>query len=174
MNIIFILGFARFTKVRIPRTNMLMKYSKVSPSGIYSKPVHAKIVHNTLVGGRADIIFKASHHLAAAITIGIRYSIVRKQGNKPSSQDELQVIDYQYQQYKLFTGLANTYVIFFSGKFTRALYFENSTKMRKGDVSLMLELHAVTAVFIFFFPSKYSRCIRSLLLKKYIIQYSLL
>ncbi|RHZ59339.1 hypothetical protein Glove_364g39 [Diversispora epigaea] len=138
-------GFLRFNKVRIPRTNMLMKFSKVSSSGIYSTPPHAKIVYNTLVGGRADIISKAAYYLAAVLTIAIRYSIIRKQGNKFSSQDEFQIIDYQFQQYKLFNGLARSYTFLFTGRFINTLYIENIAKMEKGDVSLMSELHAISS-----------------------------
>ncbi|CAG8435874.1 6886_t:CDS:2 [Diversispora eburnea] len=133
-------GFLRFTKVRIPRTNMLMKFSKVSPSGIYSTPPHAKMVYGTLIDGRADIISKAAYYLTAILTIAIRYSIIRKQGNKFSSQDEFQIIDYQSQQYKLFNGLSRSYTFLFTSRFINNLYIENITKMEKGDVTLCTEL----------------------------------
>lgn len=34
---------ARFNKYRIPRENMLMRFSKVSKDGVYTKPPHAKV-----------------------------------------------------------------------------------------------------------------------------------
>ncbi|CAG8518514.1 2643_t:CDS:2 [Acaulospora colombiana] len=139
-------GFVRFTKVRIPRTNMPMKYSKVSNTGVYSTPPHAKIVYGALVAGRADIIYNSSEFLAKVLTIAIRYSIIRKQGNnyKDSSQ-ESQVLDYQFQQYKLFKGLAIAYMCFFSAKLVKKLYEDNLSKVGQGDVSLMAEVHITSA-----------------------------
>lgn len=34
---------ARFNKYRIPRENMLMRFSKVSKEGVYTKPPHSKV-----------------------------------------------------------------------------------------------------------------------------------
>lgn len=34
---------ARFNKYRIPRENMLMRFSKVSRDGVFTKPPHAKV-----------------------------------------------------------------------------------------------------------------------------------
>jgi len=34
---------ARFNKYRIPRENMLMRFSKVSKDGVFTKPPHAKV-----------------------------------------------------------------------------------------------------------------------------------
>ncbi|KAG0006937.1 acyl-coenzyme A oxidase [Modicella reniformis] len=40
-------GFARFTKYRIPRENMLMRFSKMSRDGVFTKPPHAKVSMTT-------------------------------------------------------------------------------------------------------------------------------
>ncbi|CAG8570219.1 9624_t:CDS:10 [Acaulospora morrowiae] len=139
-------GFLRFTKVRIPRTNMPMKFSKVSNTGVYTRPPHAKMAYGVLVLGRADIIQNAAIILARVLTIAIRYSIIRRQGNdyKDPSQ-ELQVLDYQSQQYKLFRGLAMAYVFLFNARFMRKLIEENLSKVNQGDVSLMAEVHINSA-----------------------------
>uniref|UniRef100_A0A183BKU5 ACOX domain-containing protein n=1 Tax=Globodera pallida TaxID=36090 RepID=A0A183BKU5_GLOPA len=60
-------GFLRFDNYRIPRRHMLMKHAKVLPSGEYVPPMHAKIFGNAV-------------YLACAITIAIRYSCIRRQG----------------------------------------------------------------------------------------------
>ena len=39
---------ARFNKYRIPRENMLMRFSKVSRDGVFTKPPHAKVVLNVI------------------------------------------------------------------------------------------------------------------------------
>lgn len=51
-------GFARFSRVRIPKENMLSKFAQVTDDGQYVKPPHAKLSY----GGVSPLIdhdFKA-------------------------------------------------------------------------------------------------------------------
>jgi len=73
-------GFLQLDNVRIPRDQMLMKYSKVAPDGTYSKPPTAKIAYGTMVQVRSGIVLHTAKALSRAITIAIRYSVVRRQG----------------------------------------------------------------------------------------------
>ena len=75
-------GYLRLDRVRIPRDQMLMRFSKVSREGRYSTPPHAKLAYGTMVIVRASIVASAAGALAAAATIATRYSIVRAQGYK--------------------------------------------------------------------------------------------
>jgi acyl-CoA oxidase len=42
-------GFVRFNNVRIPRVNMLMRYTKVSKTGVFKKPRNEKIAYATMM-----------------------------------------------------------------------------------------------------------------------------
>jgi acyl-CoA oxidase len=38
-------GWIRFDKYRIPRTQMMMRFAKVTPQGEYIKPPHDRVGH---------------------------------------------------------------------------------------------------------------------------------
>ena len=55
-----------------------MKYYQVTKEGKYIKPANDKIGYAGLLLKRADILHQCYFALAYALTIGVRYSIVRK------------------------------------------------------------------------------------------------
>ncbi|KAF0492560.1 peroxisomal acyl-coenzyme A oxidase 1 [Gigaspora margarita] len=139
-------GFLRFTQVRIPRENMLMRFSKVSRSGHYSTPPHAKIIYDTLVSNRINFLELSTLFLSKALTIAIRYSLVRKQGDDYKDlKNENLILDYQSQQYKLFSGLALLYASFFNKIYMQKLYENYIKNIGKIDDNLMAEVHASSA-----------------------------
>ena len=75
-------GYLRLDRVRIPRNQMLMRFSQVSREGRYSTPPHAKLAYGTMVVVRATIVAAAASALAASTTIAVRYAVVRTQGYK--------------------------------------------------------------------------------------------
>jgi acyl-CoA oxidase len=114
-------GFARFDNVIIPRRNMAMRFSSVDEQGKYTKKqmseAASKIAYITMMQVRAYITDNAGKALAKACTIVVRYSAVRRQGFKDSSEDqENQILDYRQQQHRIFPLLANSYCFFFTGK----------------------------------------------------------
>src|SRR4051794_6216341 len=105
-------GYAIFTNCRIPRTNMLMRYSQVTRDGRYTKPPHDKLVYGGMTYARINIIESSAHSLSRAVTIAIRYCAVRRQGSASQVKaglSEPPVLDYPSVQYRLFPLLAATY-----------------------------------------------------------------
>ncbi|KAF9965574.1 Peroxisomal acyl-coenzyme A oxidase 1 [Mortierella alpina] len=101
-------GFMRVHKVRIPREQMMMRNSKVTRAGEYVPAKNAKMNYSTMVAIRANIVRNAGYALGQALTIAIRYSMVRVQGGDrlPSQQgQELKIIDHGMQRYRLTTSL---------------------------------------------------------------------
>jgi acyl-CoA oxidase len=49
-------GFMMFDHYRIPRENMLMRYSRVSREGVYSKPIHNKLAYGAMVSRMMNVI----------------------------------------------------------------------------------------------------------------------
>ncbi|GLD93285.1 hypothetical protein PINS_up001877 [Pythium insidiosum] len=117
-------GYCRFDRVRIPRKNMGMRFAIVDRDGKYRKnrDVPHEILYFTMLQTRLDFVRLTGLSLAKACTIAIRYSAVRQQGydatkSKPASPtDEMKVLDYQTQQYRLFPFLAAAYAITLNGK----------------------------------------------------------
>uniref|UniRef100_A0AAN0JCZ4 Acyl-coenzyme A oxidase n=1 Tax=Amphimedon queenslandica TaxID=400682 RepID=A0AAN0JCZ4_AMPQE len=140
-------GFLHMTNVRIPRDHMLMKYAQVSRDGTYSKPPAEadKISYAVMVYVRALIVDHSAETLARAITIAIRYSVVRRQTQNRPGEPETQVLDYQTQQFKLFPLLASAYAIKFAGHYMTKLYTEVTEEISEGKLRSLPELHATSA-----------------------------
>ncbi|KAI8497361.1 Peroxisomal acyl-coenzyme A oxidase 1 [Branchiostoma belcheri] len=138
-------GFLALNNVRIPRENMLMKYSRVEPDGTYVKPPSTKLTYGTMVLVRASIVMSSSRVLARAVTIATRYSCVRRQSEMKPGHPEPQVLDYVTQQYKLFPNLAAAYAFWLTGQTMMSVYNKSSSQIEKGDISVLPELHALSA-----------------------------
>jgi acyl-CoA oxidase len=113
-------GYCTFSRVRIARKNMGMKFATVTREGKYVKNpgVPQEVLYFTMLQTRMVFIRSAGINLAKACTITIRYSAVRQQGydaNNPKSKEELSVLDYQTQQYRLFPLLAAAYAMVLTG-----------------------------------------------------------
>ncbi|EEY69271.1 acyl-CoA dehydrogenase/oxidase [Phytophthora infestans T30-4] len=109
-------GYCKFNRVRIPRLNMGMRFATVTEEGKYAKnsDVPQEVLYFTMLQTRMVFIRSAGINLAKACTITIRYSAVRQQGydaNNPKTKEELSVLDYQTQQYRLFPLLAAAHAV---------------------------------------------------------------
>jgi len=111
-------GFMVIKNVRIPRTNMLMKFNQVTKEGkLISPKIESKVHYFTMITTRVGMIMGAGSKLGMASTIAIRYSAVRNQGFKDSTQGishlspENQILDYKIQLYRVLKQLSNAYAI---------------------------------------------------------------
>ncbi|CAC5383192.1 E1.3.3.6 [Mytilus coruscus] len=138
-------GFLRFDKLRIPRENMLMRYSQVHEDGTYVKPQNAKLAYGSMVLIRSSIVSDAARGLAQACVISIRYSAVRRQTEAYPGGEEPQILDYQTQQYRLFPLLASAYSLQLAGKYVFNTYLKVNDQIEKGNLESMPELHALSA-----------------------------
>ncbi|KAM6939933.1 peroxisomal acyl-coenzyme A oxidase 1 [Xenentodon cancila] len=138
-------GFLKLENVRIPRGNMLMKYAKVEPDGVYVKPPSDKLTYGTMVFVRSMIVGESFRALAKSCTIAIRYSSVRHQSEIRPGEPEPQILDYQTQQYKLFPLLATAYAFAFVSQYMTKTYQRISGDINQGDFSELPELHALSA-----------------------------
>ncbi|XP_037537216.1 peroxisomal acyl-coenzyme A oxidase 3 [Nematolebias whitei] len=116
-------GFVMFHNVRIPRANLLNKTGDVTPDGRYvtpfkdpSKRFGASL--GALSGGRIYIGRMSLINLKLALTVGIRFSAVRRQFG-PNDTEEIPVLEYQLQQWRLIPYLAAAYAL---EHFTRTIF----------------------------------------------------
>ncbi|XP_064382734.1 peroxisomal acyl-coenzyme A oxidase 1-like isoform X1 [Halichondria panicea] len=138
-------GFLRMDKVRIPRDQMFMKYSKVLPDGTFVKPPVAKAAYGTMVGVRSSIVVSSGQGLARAVTIATRYSVVRRQGESSTGGPEVQVMDYQTQQLKLLPLIATAYALNISGIDMMRTYYQIQSEIMDGNFDSLPELHATSS-----------------------------
>ncbi|MCL7027208.1 hypothetical protein MKW94_030715 [Papaver nudicaule] len=139
-------GALRFRSVRIPRDNLLNRFGDVSRDGKYtsSLPTINKRFAATLgelVGGRVGLAYTSNGVLKIAVTIAVRYSLLRQQFGPPK-QPEISILDYQSQQHKLMPMLASTYAFHFA-----TLYLvEKYSEMKKShDEQVVADVHALSA-----------------------------
>lgn len=139
-------GALRFHSVRIPRDNLLNRFGDVSRDGKYtsSLPSIAKRFAATLgelVGGRVGLASSSVGVLKIAVTIAVRYSLLRQQFGPPK-QPEVSILDYQSHQHKLMPMLASTYGFHFA-----TLYLvEKYSEMKKShDEQVVADVHALSA-----------------------------
>lgn len=106
-------GFLFLSHVRIPGAHMLARHARVTPAGVFERlaGAHAKGEYAALIDMRARIVVGAASVLARALTIAVRYSAVRRQFAPDGGASEVQILDYQTQQFKLLPLLATAYVL---------------------------------------------------------------
>ncbi|KAF9962604.1 fatty-acyl coenzyme A oxidase [Mortierella alpina] len=148
-------GWIQFTNVRIPRTNMLMKHTKVSRAGEVKEPPMAQLTYGALIQGRVAMVVDSGNIGKKAVTIAGRYAAVRRQfSSSPHEIQETKLIDYAIHQYRLMPLLAQAYAFHFTGVETQKLYDDLMDKLEStqpGDASMqdtldtLKETHATSA-----------------------------
>lgn len=108
-------GFAVFHNVRIPRENLLNKTGDVAPDGQYVSPFKDPNKRfgaslGALSGGRVGITRMALVNLKLAVTVAVRFSATRRQFG-PKEDEEIPVLEYQLQQWRLIPFLAAVYAL---------------------------------------------------------------
>uniref|UniRef100_A0A8C9EJG5 Acyl-coenzyme A oxidase n=1 Tax=Pavo cristatus TaxID=9049 RepID=A0A8C9EJG5_PAVCR len=147
-------GFAMFHNVRIPKESILNITGDVSPEGKYSssfKDVKERFsaALGSLSTGRILITAVSATNLKLALSIAIRFSATRHQFG-PTDEEEIPVIEYQTQQWRLLPYLAAAYALDY---FSKSL-FENFVEFYAGlltkqrsqrQADLGREIHALSA-----------------------------
>ncbi|KAG6868536.1 hypothetical protein C0993_001424 [Termitomyces sp. T159_Od127] len=141
-------GYAVFTHVRIPRHQMMMRNASVSRDGVYEKAPIDKLSYGTMIYTRNLIVHNMAFQLAQAVTIAIRYSVVREQGNllfDSQVSNEMSIFSFKSQHYRLLISMARAFAILFASKSCRTVYQDMITRQSKGDHSALPYGHITTA-----------------------------
>ncbi|NXG89298.1 ACOX3 oxidase, partial [Stercorarius parasiticus] len=147
-------GFAMFHNVRIPKENILNIAGDVTAEGKYSssiKDVKERFSASlgSLSTGRILITAVSTTNLKLALSIAIRFSAARRQFG-PTDEEEIPVLEYQTQQWRLLPYLAAAYALDY---FSKSL-FENFVEFYAGvltkqrsqrQADLGREIHALSA-----------------------------
>ncbi|XP_035479352.2 peroxisomal acyl-coenzyme A oxidase 3 [Scophthalmus maximus] len=145
-------GFVLFHNVRIPRENLLNKTGDVTPDGCYVTPFKDPNTRfgatlGALSGGRVGITRMALGNLKLALVVAIRFSASRKQFG-PKNSEEIPVLEYQLQQWRLIPYLAAAYALehFTKSIFMNFVEFQMGQMMgNKADIQAEMgkEIHAI-------------------------------
>ena len=105
-------GYLSFDHYRIPRTNMLTRFVKITKTGDFEMKANPKMLYQIMVMTRLSIIFGGFVNIMRACLIATRYAICRRQfSNIKGSTQERKLIDYQTHMRILGTNVANAFVL---------------------------------------------------------------
>ena len=71
-------GWCTFDHVRIPRTNMLMKYTRVDKDGSFSIEGDTRALYSVMMHIRMQLLAHSAMFLLRSCLIAIRYSVCRR------------------------------------------------------------------------------------------------
>ncbi|KAF4013197.1 hypothetical protein G4228_004645 [Cervus hanglu yarkandensis] len=118
-------GFAMFHKVRIPRQDLLNRSGDITPEGAYV--THVKDVGQrfseslgSLSANRVAIVGMSVVNLKLAVSIALRFSATRRQFG-PTDKEEVPVLEYPMQQWRLLPYLAAAYAL---DHFSKSLFLD--------------------------------------------------
>ncbi|KAF8924783.1 fatty-acyl coenzyme A oxidase [Dissophora ornata] len=100
-------GWIQFTNVRIPRTNMLMKHTKVSRTGEVKEPAVAQLTYGVPIQGHVAMVVDSGNIAKKAVAITVQ---------------ETKLIGYAIRQYRLMPLSAQAYAFHPAGVETNKLY----------------------------------------------------
>uniref|UniRef100_T1K448 Acyl-coenzyme A oxidase n=1 Tax=Tetranychus urticae TaxID=32264 RepID=T1K448_TETUR len=146
-------GFMTFKNYPIPKAALMNRNSDVTQDGKYTLKVRDEskrfgITLGVLSSGRIFIILFSISNLQSALTIAVRYSAVRRQFG-PSNGEEIPVLEYQSQQWRLIPYIAASYVLqnFFGSLFLDYVDFFVTAFNATSDAQMDMgaEIHSLSS-----------------------------
>eukprot|EP00164_Ancoracysta_twista_P005119 GFYU01006979.1.p1 GENE.GFYU01006979.1~~GFYU01006979.1.p1 ORF type:complete len:708 (-),score=206.83 GFYU01006979.1:453-2576(-) len=138
-------GWIRFQQVRIPRTQMLMRWSKVSPEGVFTPPPKAQLTYGALLTGRVGIVEDSAATAAKALTIATRYTAIRRQFHFGGRAEETKILDYQTTAQRVVPTLCQTYAMTLTAQQLRKKFDAMEAALSNNDFETLPEVHATSA-----------------------------
>uniref|UniRef100_T1KXY4 Acyl-coenzyme A oxidase n=1 Tax=Tetranychus urticae TaxID=32264 RepID=T1KXY4_TETUR len=146
-------GFMTFNNYIVPKSSLISRNAQVTSEGKYVSQIkdQSKRLGSTLgvlSSGRLFIMLFGVTNIQSALTIAVRYSAVRRQFG-PSDGEEIPILDYQSQQWRLIPYIAVSYVLhnLFASFYRDYIVFYLATFHSNGkDKSSMgSEIHALSS-----------------------------
>eukprot|EP01017_Pseudomicrothorax_dubius_P041281 TRINITY_DN6583_c0_g1_i3.p1 TRINITY_DN6583_c0_g1~~TRINITY_DN6583_c0_g1_i3.p1 ORF type:complete len:685 (+),score=152.52 TRINITY_DN6583_c0_g1_i3:51-2105(+) len=144
-------GFIIFRDFRIPRENLLNKFSSVSEDGEFSSEIKNPdkrfgMSLLSLSTGRLAVSQGTLTGLRTGLTIGLRYAAVRRQFGPPDSKEEQVILDYPLTQYRILPLLAKYFALAFAQNSIVDLWVENQDLIYDKKSQLLPEIHALLSI----------------------------
>lgn len=143
-------GFIIFNNFRIPRENLLNRFSNVTEDGKFQAEIENDdqrfgLSLGALSSGRILLIFAGSSGLNYALKIALRFAAIRTQFGKPN-EEETSLIEYPLHQYRLFPLVASAFAYFSSANIVYELWGKNTKRLFIPNNPKLAEVHAIISV----------------------------
>lgn len=126
---------------------MLSRYSSVDPdSGEYTKPEQPAAVYGSLTYVRAKIVRHARLVLARAVTVAVRYTVIRRQfrdRDGSGTEQEMSVLDYPTVQIRILPLLATTFALHYTGLAMQNVYHAARKDIESGQYKSLSYMHSM-------------------------------
>lgn len=93
---------------------------------------------------RVVVLKDMASYLSKAVTIALRYSLVRRQSPIEPNKPEPKIIEHVTQQYKIFPAIAKVVVFKITAEFLWDMYNQVTHDLDKGDLERLPEMHALS------------------------------
>jgi hypothetical protein len=141
-------GWIQFHQKRVPRDAMLQRWAKLDRDGKFTPPPSKQIAYNALVRTRVELSGACSHTLKKALTIVVRYALVRKQflhkDDPQGARGEQKLLDYPTHQARLFPIMAHAFALHFTANSMQRTCDASFADL-EANISGMPQLHATSA-----------------------------
>eukprot|EP00762_Andalucia_godoyi_P003092 ANDGO_01119.mRNA.1 Acyl-coenzyme A oxidase len=139
-----------FHNVRIPRENLLNRFSDVAPDGSYTtlKPNATQrfaAMIGELVGGRVSICTATTQFSKLGLLIAIKYANQRRQFSEKPGNPEIPILDFSTIQQKLLPRLATVYAHQMATNALKKLFAKRDEETMKDIHVIASGLKAVTS-----------------------------
>lgn len=121
-----------FDQVRVPRENLLNRYSDVTAEGEYVSPIPSVnkrffTMLSALVAGRVSVALAGLAAMKSGLAIAIRYGESRRQFGA-SGEEEVRLMDYRTHQRRLLPRLAKAYALDFALRYLAERFVKRGEK----------------------------------------------
>ena len=141
-------GYMLFKNIRIPRTNLLRRYAEVDSDGNLQLKGDLRALYGIMLETRVWIAGNAAQTLAQALTIAIRYAVVRRQfSTLEGTRQERKLLDYQTHMFKFGPLIAYTYVMNVAARYQYEEYKRLHVDLLNNEFSRLDGMHHTSAGF---------------------------
>jgi acyl-CoA oxidase len=110
-------GWLRFNHVRIPKENMLSRFSRIDENGTFEILGDLRVLYACMMMVRTHIVRYAAYCSFRPLKIAIRYACVRRQfKTQTGKKGERKLMDYQTHMNKLGPLLARSFIMQVNGE----------------------------------------------------------
>mmetsp|Transcript_18937 Transcript_18937/g.26213 ORF Transcript_18937/g.26213 Transcript_18937/m.26213 type:complete len:239 (-) Transcript_18937:906-1622(-) len=131
-------GYMLMDHVRVPRIDMFNRFVSLDRQGNFKVIGDLRVIYGVMMLIRLHIVAESPSYLAAALKIGVRYAVCRRQfKTMHGSKAERKLMDYQSHMVKFGPLLAKCYAMLANITYVKSFFTDMVSGINNKDFSLM-------------------------------------